>query len=316
MVRSGTTFAPHMKTLETKYGKPPSDLFDWESSRAQWMSWLDAAKMETLLLSPSFWYGVLAMAVAAVFETLVCATLADAMANVQHWDGFDPNGETRAQGLVFLFVSFLLGMPSSGTLTRTVWNVQLGARTPFSGLVMASVTYLIIVFWSPIVYAIPIACLHGVLCYLAWLLLPVTGIWEAIYLSDLVAPPSVPLWTIRLERVLSLCVTAYLVGAHREVVGGVVIGCMTFWAVRSFLCMNNHQGDDDGEKYPIIKRRNESNDSSNNTNNNKNNDRSSSTQRQKESRTYGSTIVAVPKAEDKSDRTAPSVSKPEPELLV
>lgn len=96
----------------------------------------------------------------ASLETLLSSSAVDKLAkNQKH----DPNQELIGQGLGNIIVSLFGGMPITGVIARSATNVQAGAKTRRSSLIHSLVILLTIVLISPIVSAIPIAALSGVL---------------------------------------------------------------------------------------------------------------------------------------------------------
>jgi len=59
-------------------------------------------------------------------------------------------------------------MPVTGTIARTVTNIESGARTPISGIVHSVTLLLIIVLAAPLAKNIPLACLAAILIFIAW----------------------------------------------------------------------------------------------------------------------------------------------------
>jgi SulP family sulfate permease len=59
-------------------------------------------------------------------------------------------------------------MPATGTIARTVTNVESGATTPLAGLVHAATLLIIVLFAAPLAKNIPLASLAAILMYVAW----------------------------------------------------------------------------------------------------------------------------------------------------
>jgi SulP family sulfate permease len=59
-------------------------------------------------------------------------------------------------------------MPATGTIARTVTNVDSGATTPLSGLVHALTLLLFVLVAAPLAANIPLASLAAILIYIAW----------------------------------------------------------------------------------------------------------------------------------------------------
>lgn len=106
----------------------------------------------------------LAIAVLAGIESLLSAMVADSMAKDRH----DANTELIAQGIANLSSPLFGGLPATGAIARTATNIRAGARTPIAGLIHAATLLAISLLAAPLVAAIPMACLAGVLLVVAW----------------------------------------------------------------------------------------------------------------------------------------------------
>ena len=73
-----------------------------------------------------------------------------------------------AQGFANFITPFFGGMPATGTIARTVTNVDSGATTPLSGLVHALTLLLFVLVAAPLAANIPLASLAAILIYIAW----------------------------------------------------------------------------------------------------------------------------------------------------
>jgi SulP family sulfate permease len=106
----------------------------------------------------------LTLAVLGAIESLICARIADEFIQDRH----KPNQELMAQGCANFITPFFGGMPATGTIARTVTNVQSGATTPLSGLLHALTLLLFVLFAGPLAVNIPLASLAAILIYIAW----------------------------------------------------------------------------------------------------------------------------------------------------
>ena len=109
----------------------------------------------TVLLPSAF-----AVAALAALESLLCATVADAMSVGQR---HNPDRELLGQGLANLVVPLFGGVPATAAIARTAVNVRAGARSRLASLSHAAVLLLFVVVASPLVGVIPLAALGGVL---------------------------------------------------------------------------------------------------------------------------------------------------------
>ncbi len=103
-----------------------------------------------------------AMAVAALaaLESLLSATVADAMSiGEQH----DPDRELFGQGLANLVVPVFGGIPATAAIARTAVNVRAGAASKLAALSHSGILLVVVFTAAPLVSRIPLAALAGVL---------------------------------------------------------------------------------------------------------------------------------------------------------
>ena len=102
----------------------------------------------------------LAIAALAALESLLCATVADAMTvNERH----DPDRELFGQGLANVVVPMFGGIPATAAIARTAVNVRAGAGSRLAAVSHALILLLLVFVAAPLVGAIPLAALAGVL---------------------------------------------------------------------------------------------------------------------------------------------------------
>ncbi|GAA3743283.1 SulP family inorganic anion transporter [Leifsonia bigeumensis] len=101
-----------------------------------------------------------AVAALAALESLLCATVADAMSVGQK---HNPDRELFGQGIANLVVPFFGGVPATAAIARTAVNVRAGARSRLASLTHSIVLLLFILVAAPLVGIIPLAALGGVL---------------------------------------------------------------------------------------------------------------------------------------------------------
>ena len=104
------------------------------------------------------------LALLGAIESLLCARIADGLAHTRH----DPNQELMAQGVANLVTPMLGGMPATGTIARTVVNVQSGASSGVSGMVHALTLAVIVGLAAPLASYIPLPTLAAILLFVAW----------------------------------------------------------------------------------------------------------------------------------------------------
>jgi SulP family sulfate permease len=120
---------------------------------------------------PSFSFGELrqvfssglTIALLAAIESLLSAVVADGMTGTRH----SSSAELNAQGLGNLASALFGGIPATGAIARTATNIKSGAVSPVSALIHALVLLLFTLFLGPLVQAIPLATLAGVLVVVA-----------------------------------------------------------------------------------------------------------------------------------------------------
>ena len=139
-------------TIGSRFGGIPSGLpaFEWIP-----VSWDSAQYM----VAPA-----LTLALLGAIESLLCARIADGLIHDRH----ESNQELIAQGIANFTTPFFGGMPATGTIARTVTNIESGGSTPISGLVHAATLLLIVMFAAPLAKNIPLASLAAILMYVAW----------------------------------------------------------------------------------------------------------------------------------------------------
>ena len=139
-------------TIGSRFGGIPSGLpaFEWIS-----VSWDSAQYM----VAPA-----LTLALLGAIESLLCARIADGLIHDRH----ESNQELVAQGIANFTIPFFGGMPATGTIARTVTNIESGGTTPVSGLVHAATLLVIVLFAAPLAKNIPLASLAAILMYVAW----------------------------------------------------------------------------------------------------------------------------------------------------
>lgn len=142
-----------VETIGSRFGGIPRSLptlalpaFDWVTVK--------------LLLVPT-----LTIAMLGAIESLLCARVADTMADLPR---HDPNQELMAQGVANLAAPLFGGLPATGTIARTATNVRAGGRTPVAGMVHAATLLAVMLVAAPLAMNVPLAALAGILVFVAW----------------------------------------------------------------------------------------------------------------------------------------------------
>ena len=102
----------------------------------------------------------LAIAALAALESLLCATVADAMTVGEH---HDPDRELFGQGLANMVVPLFGGVPATAAIARTAVNVRAGATSRLAAVTHSLVLLALVFVAAPLVSGIPLAALAGVL---------------------------------------------------------------------------------------------------------------------------------------------------------
>ncbi len=101
-----------------------------------------------------------AVAVLAALESLLSASVADAMSVSER---HDPDRELFGQGLANLASPLFGGLPATAAIARTAVNVRSGATSRMASVVHAGFLLLVVLLLAPVVGHIPLAALAGVL---------------------------------------------------------------------------------------------------------------------------------------------------------
>jgi high affinity sulfate transporter 1 len=101
-----------------------------------------------------------AVAALAALESLLSATVADAMSVGER---HDPNRELFGQGLANIASSLFGGIPATAAIARTAVNIRSGARSRLASLVHAIAILLVVLVGAKAVSHVPLAALAGIL---------------------------------------------------------------------------------------------------------------------------------------------------------
>ena len=101
-----------------------------------------------------------AVAALAAIESLLSARVAASIADT---GPVNADRELFGQGLASIASGLFGGMPATGAIARTAVNVRSGARTRMAAIVHALALLLVVLVAAPVVGAIPLAALAGVL---------------------------------------------------------------------------------------------------------------------------------------------------------
>ncbi|WP_169306228.1 SulP family inorganic anion transporter [Paracoccus hibiscisoli] len=114
----------------------------------------------------------LAFTLLGAIESLLSAMVADQMSGSR----MRPDDELIGQGLANIGAGLFGGFCTTGTIARTATNVKAGSRGPASGMIHAGLLLGFLMLAAPLVGAIPLAGLAGLLMLVSWKMIE----WHAI----------------------------------------------------------------------------------------------------------------------------------------
>ncbi|MDE1318120.1 SulP family inorganic anion transporter [Vibrio aestuarianus] len=97
-------------------------------------------------------------------DTLLTAVIGDSLTRKEH----DSDKELRGQGLANMVSGLFGALPGAGATMGTVTNIQVGARSPLSGVARALVLALVVLVAGGLTEPIPMAVLAGIAVYVGF----------------------------------------------------------------------------------------------------------------------------------------------------
>lgn len=94
-------------------------------------------------------------------DTLLTAVIGDSLTRKEH----DSDKELRGQGIANMLSGLFGALPGAGATMGTVTNIQVGARSPISGIVRALVLAFVVLVAGGLTEPIPMAVLAGIAVY-------------------------------------------------------------------------------------------------------------------------------------------------------
>ncbi|WP_433410533.1 SulP family inorganic anion transporter [Saccharomonospora azurea] len=170
------------------------------------LGFVDLAALPALLPS------AFAVAALAALESLLSASVADGMTVGQK---HDPDRELFGQGLANLAAPLFGGVPATGAIARTAVNVRAGAGSRLASLTHAAVLAVIVFAAAPLVSAIPLAALAGVLLATAVRMVEVGSVkaMARATRSDGVVLVSTAVATVALDLIYAVLLGMLMAGA-------------------------------------------------------------------------------------------------------
>jgi len=153
------------------------------------------------------------IAILGAIESLLSSVVADSLTGSRHRS----NCELIAQGIANFGSALCGGFASTGTIARTSSNIKMRAKTPFSGMIQATILLLLLTIIGPIVNSIPLAAIAGVLVYIAFTMI------EFKQIKDLIKA-----WHAETAIMLSTFLITIFVGLSVAVQTGVILSIILF----------------------------------------------------------------------------------------
>lgn len=120
-----------------------------------------------------FFVPAMSIAALAMIESLLCGASASKLKK----EGFDGDLELVAQGVGNIVIPFLGGVPATAAIARTSVVIKAGGVTRLASIFHAVILLLSMFVLSPIMSAIPLSALAGILIVTAWRM----NDWESIH---------------------------------------------------------------------------------------------------------------------------------------
>ncbi len=135
-------------------------------------------------------------------DTLLTAVIGDSLTRKEH----DSDKELRGQGLANMIAGLLGALPGAGATMGTVTNIQVGARSPLSGVVRALVLALVVLVAGGLTEPIPMAVLAGIAVYVGFNILDWSFIQRAhkVSVQGMVIMYGVMLLTVFVDLIVAV----------------------------------------------------------------------------------------------------------------
>jgi MFS superfamily sulfate permease-like transporter len=149
--------AGQVQLLTDRFGPIPTDFFRF--TPPLWPEWTPQIAFDVI-------YFALAVVFVSAIESVLCSTMADRLADNRR-TLFDPNKELWGQGMVQIVTPLLNGFPCTGALARTATSIKAGAVTPLAGYFKGVLKLLLVYFLASYLDLVPMACIAGILLWVA-----------------------------------------------------------------------------------------------------------------------------------------------------
>jgi sulfate permease, SulP family len=124
-------------------------------------------------------YFVFGIVFVSAVESVLCSSMADRLAN-NKGTLFNADKEFWGQGLVQVFTPLVNGFPCTGALARTATSIKAGAVTPLAGYFKAFFKLTLAYYIANYLEMVPMACIGGILLWVASNMIKVSEIKEVI----------------------------------------------------------------------------------------------------------------------------------------
>jgi SulP family sulfate permease len=169
--------------------------------------------LPSVSLAHDLFMPALALAILGMVEAISMGKTLSARAGIS----FQANRELAAKGVGNIIGSFFSCMPSSASWTRSVVNLEFGARTRWNGVISAVTVLVIMLAFAPWARTIPLASLGAIV------------IWIACKMVDLTALTAVSRWSRTDALVMALTFASMLlIDVQYAVYLGVFVSLVLF----------------------------------------------------------------------------------------
>lgn len=183
-------------------------------------------------LNTSVFIDIIYFVVAIVFvsgvESILCSSMADKLAKNEKTP-FNPDKEFFGQGLVQIITPLVQGFPCTGALARTATSIKAGATTPLAGYFKGVLKLTMAYFLAQYLELIPMACIGGILVWVASNMIKPSEITEIKHLGKFE-------FSMMLYTAVMVPVTDFLTG----VLSALVIYFVVKFALKKWLKNNNN----------------------------------------------------------------------------
>nr|WP_250154955.1 SulP family inorganic anion transporter [Vibrio alginolyticus] len=135
-------------------------------------------------------------------DTLLTAVIGDSLTRKEH----DSDKELRGQGLANMISGLFGALPGAGATMGTVTNIQVGARSPLSGVIRALMLAFVVLVAGGLTEPIPMAVLAGIAVYVGFNILDWSFIQRAhkVSFSGMAVMYGVMLLTVFVDLIVAV----------------------------------------------------------------------------------------------------------------